>query len=279
MALTAASTLPATSTTPALRVDGVTVYYGSHCALADVTLELPAGFTAALIGPNGAGKSTLLHVLAGIVTPTAGVVSRPPSVAYMPHHRGVRTWMPLTVSEVVNMGCYRRRGLLGRLGTGDRRAAREAADRMEIGDLMGRQFGELSTGQRQRVLMAQVLVQDAGLLLLDEPITGLDIVSQARILEVVDEERERGVLVVMSTHHLDEANHCDHVLLLAGRLLAQGPPREVLRAELLRSSYAGRTMEMHEWAEECATAHTLSDSETGRPVHVTHDHHAHPDPD
>ena len=269
------TTSAATGTAPVLRVEGVTVYYGSHCALADVTLDLPGGFTAALIGPNGAGKSTFLHVLAGIVNPTSGVVKRPPVVAYMPHHHGVRTWMPLTVSEVVGMGRYRVKGLLRRLGPADRSAAREAAERMEIGDLMKRQFGELSTGQRQRVLMAQVLVQDAGMLLLDEPITGLDLVSQARILEVVDEERARGVLVVMSTHHLDEADHCDHVLLLAGRLVAQGPPREILNAELLRQSYAGRSMELHEWADECATAHTLSDSETGRPIHVTHDHYAH----
>ena len=232
-----------------LRAESVTVTYGTVRALEDVTLELPAGTSTALIGPNGSGKTTLLHVLAGLVTPTAGSVTKPEVVAYMPHQTGQQCWMPLTVAEVVRMGRYRYRGPWRRLGSADRRSVRQAAERLEVDNLLGRQFGELSTGQRQRVLFAQAITQEAGLLLLDEPITGLDMASQTRILEVIDDERARGVIVVLSTHHLDEARHCDHVVLMANRLVAQGTPEEILTTEILQTSYEGRLVHTGEDCE------------------------------
>ncbi len=251
------------------RTDGVSVTYGAVRALADVTIDLPTGSTTALIGPNGSGKTTLLHVLAGLVTPTSGTVTTPESVAYMPHHHGLHVWVPLTVTEVISMGRYRLRGPFRRLTAADRAGVRKAAEQLEVVDLLRRQFGELSTGQRQRVLMAQALTQEADLLLLDEPITGLDMASQRRILEVIDTERDRGVIVVLSTHHLDEARHCDHVLLLANRLVAQGPPETILTAAILQASYEGRMV------------HTGDDCEhpVERPV-VLDDHgHGHGDHD
>ena len=240
---TMTNTGPDTATAPpmqavvSLRADGVTVQYGSNRALEAVTFELQAGSSAALIGANGAGKTTLLHVLAGLVTPKAGSVTAPSVVAYMPTHQRLQDWMPLTVSEVVSMGCYRARGLFRRLNAADRYGVRGAAERLDVVDLLRRQFGELSTGQRQRVLMAQLLVQGADLLLLDEPITGLDRMSQKRILDVIREERGRGAIVVLSTHHLEEARHCDHVLvLMSGRLMEHGPPEEILATEMLRAA-------------------------------------------
>ena len=223
-----------------LRAQGVTVSYGSRPALSDITIQLPVGSVTALIGPNGSGKTTLLHVLAGLITPDSGAVEGPDRVAYMPHQHGIGMWMPLTVREVIGMGLYRLRGLFGRLTAADRGRVRDVAELLEVADLLGRQFGELSTGQRQRVLMAQAIVQEADLLLLDEPITGLDMASQTRILEVIETERARGAIVVLSTHHLDEARHCDHVLLLANHLVAQGSPDSVLTAEILQASYEGR---------------------------------------
>jgi ABC-type Mn2+/Zn2+ transport system ATPase subunit len=222
---------------PPLRADRVTVRYGSNCALDAVTFELQGGSSAALIGANGAGKTTLLHTLGGLVTPDEGSVASPEVVAYMPHHQRLQAWMPLIVSEVINMGCYGTRGLFRRLDAVDRRSVQEAAERLDVVNLLRRQFGELSTGQRQRVLMAQLLVQQAGLLLLDEPITGLDRMSQRRITDVIDEERGRGAIVVFSTHHLDEARHCDYVLvLMSGRLMEQGPPEDILATEMLRAA-------------------------------------------
>ena len=225
---------------PSLRAEGVSFSYGDRPALSNVTIHLPAGSVTALIGPNGSGKTTLLHVLAGLIVPASGIVDGPDRVAYMPHQHGIGIWMPLTVREVIGMGRYRRRGLIGRLTAADRASVREAAELLEVSDLLRRQFGELSSGQRQRVLMAQTIMQEGDLLLLDEPITGLDMASQGRILQVINAERARGAIVVLATHHLDEARRCDHVVLLANRLVAQGPPAEVLTAEVLQASYQGR---------------------------------------
>ena len=230
-------------------VEGVTVDYGGRIALSDITIHLRAGSVTALIGPNGSGKTTLLHVMAGLIIPASGVVVRPERVAYMPHQHGMGVWMPLTVREVIGMGRYRHRGLLRRLTAADRLRVRDAAELLEVSDLLGRQFGELSAGQRQRVLMAQTILQEGDLLLLDEPITGLDLASQQRILEVINAERDRGAIVVLSTHHLDEARRCDHVVLLANRLVAQGTPAEVLTAEVLQSSYEGRIVQAGDCCE------------------------------
>ncbi|MYE67590.1 MAG: metal ABC transporter ATP-binding protein [Acidimicrobiia bacterium] len=232
-----------TSGPPSLRAEGVTFSYGDRPAISDVTIHLPAGSVTALIGPNGSGKTTLLHVLAGLLDPASGAVEGPDRVAYMPHQHGIGVWMPLTVREVIGMGRYRLRGLIGRLNAADRRRVRDAAELLEVADLLRRQFGELSAGQRQRVLMAQTIMQEGDLLLLDEPITGLDLASQGRILEVIKAERAKGAIVVLSTHHLDEARRCDHVVLLANRLVAQGPPAEVLVAEVLQASYQGRIVQ------------------------------------
>ncbi len=231
-----------------LRAEGVTVSYGGTPALSDVTIQLPEGSVTALMGPNGSGKTTLLHVLAGLIEPSCGTVKRPDRLAYMPHQHGIGVWMPLTVREVISMGRYRFRGLFGRLTATDRCRILQAAELLEVVDLLGMQFGELSTGQRQRVLMAQAITQEGDLLLLDEPITGLDMASQTRILEVIAAERARGAIVILSTHHLDEARHCDHVLLLANRLAAQGPPDMVLTAEILQAAYEGRVVHA---ADEC----------------------------
>ena len=220
-------------------------------ALAKLSFSLQAGSLTAVIGPNGSGKTTLLMVLAGLQTPNSGTLSKLPCVAYMPHQNGNGTPIPLTVSEVLVMGFYRRLGNYRRMKAAERDLLMSTAERLEVADLMRRQFSELSTGQRQRVLMAQCLVQRADLLLLDEPITGLDLASRRRILEVMPAECKRGASVVFSTHHLDEARHCDQVLLLDNQLVAQGHPDKVLTKANLESLYGERII--HECAdcEDC----------------------------
>jgi ABC-type Mn2+/Zn2+ transport system ATPase subunit len=148
--------------------------------------------------------------------------------------------MPISVGEVLRMGRYGERGLLGRLGPTDRRAIDEAAQRMDVADLVRRPFGELSGGQRQRVLVAQALAARPDLLLLDEPITGLDLASQQRILDVIADETAQGTSVILSTHHLGEARHTDRVILLAGCVVADGPPADVLRPALLAEAFGNR---------------------------------------
>ena len=137
------------------------------------------------------------------------------------------------------MGRFARRGLLGRIRGRDDAVIERAMDRTHITDLAGRQLHELSGGQRQRALVAQGLAQEADVLLLDEPATGLDVVSRDVILGIVDEERDAGRSVVMTTHGLDEAARCDQVVLLAGRVVAAGPPAEVLTDEHLAAAFGG----------------------------------------
>jgi zinc/manganese transport system ATP-binding protein len=230
-----------------IAVSDLGVRFGAERVLDGVTFTISPGTSAAVIGPNGSGKTTLLNVLVGIVRPSEGTVSAGPvsSIAYVLQHREERSWLPLTAGEVVRMGRYARRGLLGRLQGADRRLIHQAAVRLEVDDLLARQFGELSGGQRQRVLLAQALVQEPSILLLDEPITGLDLASQQRILELIDTEVAAGTTVVITTHHLDEARHCDTVLLLAGRLVAAGRPGDVLQPGNLRTAFGDRLLGDH----------------------------------
>ena len=229
-----------------IAVENVSMAYGSTTVLDDVSVSIPAGASAAIIGPNGSGKTTLLNVVVGLTKPTSGRVTTGAgaSVAYVLQHHNTRTWLPLTTREVITMGCYRRR-LVGRLSRSDRRHVTEVARRLETEDLLNDQFGELSGGQRQRVLLAQALVQEPSILLLDEPITGLDLASQQRILDLIAEETAKGTTVVITTHNLDEARHCDLVLLIAGRLVAFGPPDEVLTATELRKAFGDRVLGDH----------------------------------
>ncbi|MDZ7674795.1 MAG: zinc ABC transporter ATP-binding protein AztA [Acidimicrobiales bacterium] len=225
-----------------LRVDELTAHYGDVRALHDVTLEVTPGTSLAIIGPNGSGKSTLLRAIAGIVKPTSGHIAVPDGhlPALVLQSTDVDRSLPITVRDTIAAARYASLGLLRRFGRRDRDAVERAMDRLDVTDLADRQLHDLSGGQRQRVLVAQGLAQEAGLVLLDEPVTGLDLVSRALILEVIDEEREAGRIVLLTTHNLDDARRCDQVLLLAGRPVAIGPPEEVLCEEHLRDAFGGR---------------------------------------
>lgn len=209
-----------------IELKDVSVEFDGRCVLEPTTLSFAAGTSVALTGPNGSGKTTLLRVLAGLLKPTTGTRRgpEPREVAYVSQHVSTNPWMPLTVGEVLAMSQYRHRGLLGPLRSDDRRRISDASSRLEVDDLFDRSFGELSGGQCQRVRVAAALAADAPCLLLDEPITGLDLASQFRILNVIDDERQAGRLVVLNTHHLEEAEQCDRVIMLAGRVVADGPP-------------------------------------------------------
>jgi manganese transport system ATP-binding protein len=229
---------------------GVTVAYGPRTALQDCDLALPGASVTALVGPNGSGKSTLLSAIAGLVPVTEGtltVLGRGPGnnglaarVAYVLQSTPANESLPVTVREVVTMARFARRGLFRRLTASDRRAVDSALERLEITDLADRHLRELSGGHRQRVLVALGLAQDADLLLLDEPVTGLDLTSRDSILSVVDEVRAAGGAVIVATHDLGDAERADHVVLLSGRVIAAGPPAEVITAEHLRAAYRGR---------------------------------------
>jgi iron complex transport system ATP-binding protein len=227
----------------AITARGLQLAHGDRLALGSSDLDIPAGMVTAIIGPNGSGKSTLLHAIGGLLEPVGGelgvLVSYPKhqGIAYVLQSTKVHEEMPITVREVVSMGRYCRLGMYGRFQPEDRAACTSAMERLDVLDLAERHLDELSGGQRQRVFVAQGLAQVADLLLLDEPVTGLDIVSHDRILEAVATERARGATVVMTTHDLSEAANADHVVLLSGRVITSGPPQEVLTAECLTRAY------------------------------------------
>lgn len=223
---------------PLVQVEGLTVHYGDRRALDDVDLIVEPGSTVAIIGPNGSGKSTLLGVLASLVTPTRGTVRVERSrVAIVLQTTAIDPSLPITVAETVRMARYRERGLFGRFRGDDRTAVDEALHRMQVADLAGRRLHDLSGGQRQRVLVAQGLAQGSDLLLLDEPVNGLDVVSRDVILGVIDEERDAGRCVVLTTHSLEEAGRCNEVVLLAGRVIAAGTPAEVITSDHLDRAF------------------------------------------
>lgn len=236
--------------TAAVHGSGITVLRGRHVALRASDLALPLGATTALVGPNGSGKSTLLSAIAGLLPLARGsltVVGRAPGdsqqasrVAYVLQSTAANESLPVTVREVVTMARYAARGLFGRLTSADRRAVADAMDLLEVADLADRHLRELSGGQRQRVLVAQGLAQHADLLLLDEPVTGLDLTSRERILQAIDRIRGNGGTTVIATHDLGDAERADHVVLLAGTVIAAGTPEQVITAEHLRRAYGGR---------------------------------------
>jgi manganese transport system ATP-binding protein len=221
--------------------------YGARTVLSASTFEVPAGAVTALIGPNGAGKSTLLHAVAGLLAPRAGRIDVPAAarrggVAYVLQATQVNEHLPLTVREAVTMGRYATIGALRRLRAADRAAIDAALEALSITDLANRPLHELSGGQRQRAFVAQGLAQGADVLLLDEPITGLDIVSRQHILDAIRAERAAGRTVMVSTHDLGDAAAADHLLLLAGRVVASGPPADVLTDEHLADAYGGHLL-------------------------------------
>ncbi len=268
----AASTAPPATAPAALAADLV-LAYGHRVALTAASFTLPAGATVALIGPNGSGKSTLLRALAGLVAPRSGRLTVPArarrgAVALVLQTTDVDRTLPITVHEAVTMARYAVRGPFGRLRAVDRAAVAEALSRMEVANLAGRQLNELSGGQRQRVMVAQGLAQQAELLLLDEPVTGLDVVSRDLILAAVEAERAAGHTVVLSTHDLADARRADLVLLLANRVVALGPPDEVLSDGPLAAAYGGRVVRVPEGVVVMDDPH--HDHEPRRSAHDRH---------
>lgn len=225
----------------AISTVNLSVAFGDVLALDDLSLEVPAGTSLAVIGPNGSGKSTLLGVLAGTVAPALGTAQvRGSAPALVLQATDVDRSLPITVRDTVALARYPTLGLFRRFGDADLAAIDTALDRLAIADLSAQQLHSLSGGQRQRVLIAQGIAQHTEVLLLDEPVTGLDVTSRSVILDLIDEEVAAGKTVVVTTHNLDEARRCDQVLLLDTQTVAVGPPEDVLTETHLRQAFGGR---------------------------------------
>ncbi|WP_373305499.1 zinc ABC transporter ATP-binding protein AztA [Streptomyces inusitatus] len=217
-------------------LDGVAAGYPGRPVLSQLDAVIPAFAATAVVGPNGSGKSTLLGAVAGVISVTAGTVTHRTGArpAYVVQRSAVSDALPITVRDTVAMGRWGRRGLWRRASARDRAVVEGCLERLRIGSLADRRLAELSGGQRQRALVAQGLAQEADLLLLDEPVTGLDEAARRIIAEVLAEVTAQGVTVVQATHDLTAARRADHCLLLhEGRLLDSGPPADVLTDEAL----------------------------------------------
>lgn len=220
-------------------LENVCLAFGVHEVLHRIDLTVRRGTTTAIVGPNGSGKTSLLRILAGFTPPTVGTVCRHKvdNIAMAEQSISTDFWMPLRVKDVLMMGRYASTGAFRRLSRQDRDIVSEAAQRMAVDDLLLRQIGELSVGQRRRVRLAMCLAQQADLLLLDEPESGLDISSHQRIFSEIAKEKQRGAAVVFTTHTLSEAVRSDFVLLLNGGVVAQGAAPEVLKDDNLRRAF------------------------------------------
>jgi len=220
---------------------------GPRHALENVTFRIERGERVAVVGPNGAGKSTLFKVVAGTLRPDRGRVNifgHGPNghicIAYVPQRNQVDWRFPVTVEDVVMMGRIGQIGLLRRPHKPDWAAVRAALGRVGAADLAHKQIGELSGGQQQRVFLARALAQEAELLLLDEPLNGLDIPTQEAIIGILDDLRQDGVTVLLATYDLDmAAERFDRIMLLNRRIIAFESPATALRAENLLSAYGG----------------------------------------
>lgn len=221
---------------PAISVDRVSYSYGAHMAIDDVSLAIKAGSLVTLVGGNGSGKSTLLGILAGLLDPATGAVTR--STALRPaivfQRSPATNELPLTVQECVAIGRFGPRRLFRPLTTADRRVVLELMERLGIDHLARRQLRDLSGGQQQRTLLAQGLAQQSDLLLLDEATSALDVAGQAIVDEVLREATAAGTTVVHATHRSQDAYRSDRTVELAHGRIVHNRQNLTVRPELHR---------------------------------------------
>ena len=236
---------------PSISARDLTVAYpNGHVALRDVSFELASGTICGLVGVNGSGKSTLFKTIMGFVRPTRGEVRisglsvrealKSNCVAYVPQSEEVDWNFPILVEDVVMMGRYGHMGLLRIASQEDRRKVDAALERVGMTAYRKRQIGELSGGQKKRVFLARALAQESQIILLDEPFTGVDVKTEAAIVDLLRALRERGHLMLVSTHNLGSVpEFCDQVVLINRTLLAAGPTREAFTQRNLEKAFGG----------------------------------------
>ncbi|MCU0611118.1 MAG: metal ABC transporter ATP-binding protein [Candidatus Eisenbacteria bacterium] len=251
----------------ALAMRGVSVFLGDTPALESVTLAVDGGEQVAIVGPNGAGKSTLLRTIAGVLHPSSGSVlvygHRPPGhicIAYLPQRSAVDWSFPVTARDVVMMGRVARLGLLRRPTRHDRDVVAESIETVGLTDLADRRIGELSGGQQQRMFIGRALAQEAGLMLMDEPMTGLDSTSQSAILDLLTEFRRRGVATLVANHDLTmSSERFDRIVLLNRRVIADGLSGDVLTEVNLLAAYGGHVHRIRDALEPLAVSDSCCD--------------------
>ena len=221
----------------AISVDGLAAGYDGAPVLTDVSFRAAPGQSVCVLGPNGGGKTTLFRVLLGELAPAAGTIELSGRPAYVAQTERTRLDFPVTALDVAVMGTLAQGRWWLPPTRADRRAAHAALDRVGLAGQAGIRFGELSGGQRQRALLARALVQDAPVLLLDEPLSGVDPASATLISGVFQELRADGRTLLVASHDVESARAFDLVLCLHGRQVAFGPPASTLDRPTLEATY------------------------------------------
>ncbi|WP_434583328.1 manganese/iron ABC transporter ATP-binding protein [Klebsiella sp. R390] len=234
-----------------LAVNQVSVTYrNGHTALRDATFNVPRGSIAALVGVNGSGKSTLFKALMGFVRLSHGDIAilgqpvnralRQNLVAYVPQSEDVDWSFPVLVEDVVMMGRYGHMGWLRRAKAEDHQRVDAALARVGMSEYRHRQIGELSGGQKKRVFLARAIAQQGQVILLDEPFTGVDVQTEARIIALLRELRDEGCTMLVSTHNLGSVSEfCDYTVMVKGTVLASGPTETTFTAGNLERAFSG----------------------------------------
>ncbi|HEY9212838.1 MAG TPA: manganese/iron ABC transporter ATP-binding protein [Ancylobacter sp.] len=245
-----ATFVPAASE-PGISVRDVTVTYrNGHTALRDASFTVPTGTITALVGVNGSGKSTLFKAIMGFVRASKGSISilgmsvpqalKRNVVAYVPQSEDVDWNFPVLVEDVVMMGRYGHMNMLRLAKARDHVAVEAALGRVGMSEFRKRQIGELSGGQRKRVFLARALAQDARVILLDEPFTGVDVKTEEAIIQLLRSLREEGRVMLVSTHNLGSVpEFCDRTVLVKGTVLAYGPTAETFTQANLEKTFGG----------------------------------------
>ena len=221
-----------------LRFNNLTLGYDRHPAVHHLRGEVPAGALVAVVGPNGAGKSTLFKGVVGVIKPLAGEIERfgvlPRDIAYLPQVAEIDRSFPISVYDMVAMGLWRRAGLFGGIGRGARHDIAEAIAAVGLTGFEARPIATLSGGQMQRMLFARLLLQDARVIVLDEPFNAIDAKTSADLLQLVRRWHGEKRTVLAALHDLALVKeHFPETLLLARQAVAWGPTHEVLTAENL----------------------------------------------
>ncbi len=227
-----------------VRAEGVAAGYGAAAVLTGVSFALRSGERIGVLGPNGGGKTTLFRLLLGELEPLAGTLHAPARFGVVPQTERSRFDFPVSALDVALMGSISTLAWWHRPGRAERRAARAALEAVGLGDVAGATFGDLSGGQRQRVLVARALVQDAPVILLDEPFTGLDTPSVERLEALLAALAADGRGVMIATHDVDQTRGWDRVLCLNRRQIAYGPPEVTLDRAVLEATYGGAIVEL-----------------------------------
>ncbi len=240
MAPSAASPVQAPQASP-IRLQDLTVAYRGHPAVHHVSGDFAAGALTAIVGPNGAGKTTLLNAIMGRLRPSTGRIELAAHcagrIAWLPQQAEIDRAFPLQVFDLAAMGLWRQIGSFGRLRPGRRDAILSALQTVGLSGFDRRNIGELSAGQFQRVLFARTLLQDASVILLDEPFNAVDARTTDDLLAVVQGWRAEGRTVIAVLHDMAQVQaHFDEALLLARRCVAWGPVHEVLQPAHLASA-------------------------------------------